>query len=99
LEIPWLTNLLAQVNSRLRELHVTLEAGTRQSETLLGQIAQNLADWNLQVSREKAVYHTLNKLSIDVTRKCLIAEGWCPTGDPRIHQEPHVEQTLLATEK
>jgi len=69
----------AEVNSRLRELHVTLEAGTRQSETLLGQIAQNLADWNLQVSREKAVYHTLNKLSIDVTRKCLIAEGWCPT--------------------
>eukprot|EP00242_Pyramimonas_sp_CCMP2087_P004638 CAMPEP_0198211454 /NCGR_PEP_ID=MMETSP1445-20131203/23973_1 /TAXON_ID=36898 /ORGANISM="Pyramimonas sp., Strain CCMP2087" /LENGTH=838 /DNA_ID=CAMNT_0043885717 /DNA_START=197 /DNA_END=2713 /DNA_ORIENTATION=+ len=69
----------AEVNARLRELHVTLEAGTRQSETLLGQIAQNLADWNLQVSREKAVYHTLNKLSIDVTRKCLIAEGWCPT--------------------
>ena len=65
--------------ARLRELHVTLEAGIRQRETVLGQIAQNLADWNLQVSREKAVYHTLNKLSIDVTRKCLIAEGWCPT--------------------
>jgi len=69
----------AEVNARLRELFVTLEAGIRQRETVLGQIAQNLADWNLQVSREKAVYHTLNKLSIDVTRKCLIAEGWCPT--------------------
>ncbi len=32
----------------------------------------------LQVRREKAVYHTLNMLSIDVTRKCFVGEGWCP---------------------
>lgn len=29
----------------------------------------------VQVRREKAVYHTLNMLSIDVTQKCLVAEG------------------------
>lgn len=26
------------------------------------------------------MYHTLNLLSIDVTHKCLVAEGWCPLG-------------------
>lgn len=31
-----------------------------------------------QVRREKAVYHILNQLNIDVTEKCLVAEAWCP---------------------
>ncbi|PPD76380.1 hypothetical protein GOBAR_DD26700 [Gossypium barbadense] len=30
------------------------------------------------VKKEKSIYHTLSMLSIDVTKKCLVAEGWCP---------------------
>jgi V-type ATPase 116kDa subunit family len=32
----------------------------------------------MQIKREKAVYHTLNKLSVDVTRKVLVGEAWVP---------------------
>jgi hypothetical protein len=46
----------------------------------------------VQVRREKAVYHTLNMLSIDVTRKCLVAEGWCP-----VSAKPKVRPSVALT--
>ncbi|KAL2633846.1 hypothetical protein R1flu_005325 [Riccia fluitans] len=67
-----------QVASRLNELHQTLEAGNLHRDNVLTNIGYKLEEWTLLVRREKAVYHTLNMLSIDVTRKCLVAEGWCP---------------------
>ena len=40
---------------------------------MLQSIAASLEGWAVQVKREKAVYHTLNKFSVDVTRKVLPA--------------------------
>ncbi|KAL4446730.1 hypothetical protein ABPG77_007974 [Micractinium sp. CCAP 211/92] len=68
----------AEVNGRLRELHTTLEAGDRLREGVLQAISLNLEAWSIQVRREKGIYHTLNKLSVDVTRKVLVAEAWVP---------------------
>jgi len=67
-----------EVMGRLRELSTTNEAAQRHRENVLQGIASSLKTWSIQVKREKSVYHTLNKLSIDVTRKCLVAEAWCP---------------------
>lgn len=68
----------ADVTARLRELASTMEAGRRHRTAVLGNLASSLNAWITVVRREKAVYHTLNQLSFDVTRQALVAEAWAP---------------------
>ncbi|XP_059626733.1 V-type proton ATPase subunit a1 [Cornus florida] len=67
-----------EVLSRLSELEATLDAGIRHRNKALTSIAFHLTKWMSMVRREKAVYDTLNMLNFDVTKKCLVGEGWCP---------------------
>lgn len=68
-----------EVLSRLSELEVTLDAGIRHRNKALSSIGYQLTRWMNRVKREKAVYDTLNMLNFDVTKKCLVGEGWCPS--------------------
>lgn len=77
-EISRQQQMYSEVTARLRELNTTNEVAQRHRANVLQGIASNLKSWIVQVKREKSVYHHLNKLSIDVTRKCLVAEAWCP---------------------
>ncbi|CAI5481064.1 unnamed protein product [Closterium sp. Yama58-4] len=71
--------MLAEVRGRLGELQTAIDAGNRHRDNVLNSISVYIDRWTLLVRNEKAVYHVLNQLSIDVTRKCLVAEAWCPT--------------------
>eukprot|EP01125_Pyxidicula_operculata_P007322 TRINITY_DN2492_c0_g1_i3.p1 TRINITY_DN2492_c0_g1~~TRINITY_DN2492_c0_g1_i3.p1 ORF type:complete len:866 (-),score=210.00 TRINITY_DN2492_c0_g1_i3:33-2630(-) len=71
--------LLSQVETRLQDLKILLEKGWDQRSQVLSNIAVHLNYWKTKVSREKAIYHTMNMFNYDHGRKCLIAEGWCPT--------------------
>lgn len=68
-----------EVLSRLSELETTLDAGLRHRNKALTSLGFELWKWTLLVRKEKAVYDTLNMLNFDVTKKCLVGEGWCPT--------------------
>ncbi|XP_004505946.1 V-type proton ATPase subunit a1-like [Cicer arietinum] len=67
-----------EVSSRLTDLEATLDAGIRHRNKALSSVGGHLAKWMDMVRREKAVYDTLNMLNFDVTKKCLVGEGWCP---------------------
>ncbi|KAJ7957817.1 V-type proton ATPase subunit a [Quillaja saponaria] len=71
--------MITEVSGRLSELKTTIDVGLMHRLSLLQTISHQFEQWNFLVKKEKSVYHTLNMLSIDVTKKCLIAEGWCPT--------------------
>ncbi|KAL0460662.1 UNVERIFIED_CONTAM: V-type proton ATPase subunit a1 [Sesamum latifolium] len=67
-----------EVLSRLSELETTLDAGLHHRDAALTSIGFQLTKWMNMVRREKAIYDTLNMLNFDVTKKCLVGEGWCP---------------------
>lgn len=76
-----------EVLERLSELETTLDAGLRHRDKALTSINFHLAKWINMIRREKAVYDTLNMLNFDVTKKCLVGEGWCPVfAKPKIHE-------------
>ncbi|RWR81381.1 V-type proton ATPase subunit a3-like protein [Cinnamomum micranthum f. kanehirae] len=70
--------MIDEVSQRLSELKTTIDVGLLHRDNLLKTIGYQFEQWNLLVKKEKSVYHTLNMLSMDVTKKCLVAEGWSP---------------------
>ncbi|GFY94977.1 vacuolar proton ATPase A3 [Actinidia rufa] len=70
--------MVNEVSERLSELKTTIDTGLLHRSNLLQTIGEQYEQWNVLVRREKSIYHTLNMLSIDVTKKCLVAEGWSP---------------------
>ncbi|XP_047325137.1 V-type proton ATPase subunit a3-like [Impatiens glandulifera] len=72
------SQMISEASGKLSELKTTIDIGLRHRDNLLCNIAEQFENWNLHVKKEKSVYHTLNMLSMDVTKKCLVAEGWCP---------------------
>ena len=67
----------AEVTARRRSCSRRSRLCSTRNATL-ADVGRDLKAWVDQTRREKAIYHTLNMFSIDVTRKCLVAEGWCP---------------------
>jgi V-type H+-transporting ATPase subunit a len=68
-----------EVAARIEDLNNVLynTNATKRGELL--KIADVIDQWLLFVKKEKAIYHTMNFFNYDSTRKCLIAEGWCPS--------------------
>ncbi|PHH66691.1 hypothetical protein CDD81_6528 [Ophiocordyceps australis] len=70
-----------EVNSRLDDVQNVLRNTQVTLEAELNQISQSLSAWMVLISKEKAVFSTLNLFSYDRARRTLIAEAWCPTND------------------
>eukprot|EP00026_Physarum_polycephalum_P003104 Phypoly_transcript_03113.p1 GENE.Phypoly_transcript_03113~~Phypoly_transcript_03113.p1 ORF type:complete len:597 (+),score=88.24 Phypoly_transcript_03113:218-2008(+) len=73
------SKLLREVNTRLGDLTQVLQGSREQRKAALASLAIHIPIWKAKILKEKAIYHTMNMFNFDIGRKCLIAEGWCPT--------------------
>ncbi|XP_043713377.1 V-type proton ATPase subunit a2-like [Telopea speciosissima] len=70
--------IITEVSEKIAEMKTTIDVGLLHRDNLLKTIGYQFEQWDFLVRKEKSIYHTLNMLSIDVTKKCLVAEGWSP---------------------
>ncbi|XP_011178117.2 V-type proton ATPase 116 kDa subunit a 1 [Zeugodacus cucurbitae] len=83
--------MLRGVKTRLEDLKLVISQTTDHRRLVLSNTIKNLPRWLVMVKKMKAIYHTLNMFNIDVTKKCLIGEGWVPRNDLE-----NVKQALAA---
>ncbi|KKA29098.1 hypothetical protein TD95_002789 [Thielaviopsis punctulata] len=72
---------ILDVNARLSDVQNVLQNTQSTLESELRLISQALSAWMVLITKEKAVYDTLNLFSYNPERHMLIAEAWCPTND------------------
>ncbi|KAG0277784.1 H(+)-transporting V0 sector ATPase subunit a [Linnemannia gamsii] len=85
---------LQEVERHIDEFNSVLANTTQTRRLELTRISENLTSWMTVVKKEKATYHTMNHFNYDINRKCLIAEGWCPTNEINTIQAALREVTL-----
>ncbi|XP_032512441.2 V-type proton ATPase 116 kDa subunit a 1-like isoform X1 [Danaus plexippus] len=79
--------MIAGIGSRIKDLEMVLEQTEQHRRLVLANIGRDISTWMVAVRKEKAIYHTLNMFSMDIVKKCLIAECWVPRQDLHILQK------------
>ncbi|CAG9794994.1 unnamed protein product [Diatraea saccharalis] len=80
-------DMLGGVATRIQDLEMVLEQTEQHRRLVLANIARDISTWMMVVKKEKAIYHTMNMFSMDIVKKCLIAECWVPKSDLHILQK------------
>lgn len=56
-------------------------------QRVLVSVAKQIQNWSVMVRKMKAIYHTLNMFNLDVSKKCMIGEGWIPVKEKDLVQK------------
>ena len=81
------SELLSKLSTRLEELADVIDKSNQLRLKVLRTILIKWDIWKAKVTKEKAIYHTMNMFNYDIGRRCLIAEGWCPVSSTDQVQE------------
>ncbi|ERL92064.1 hypothetical protein D910_09386, partial [Dendroctonus ponderosae] len=73
--------LVKGVAAEVLDLKMVISQTEDHRRRILVSVAKEIQSWIIIVYKMKAIYNTLNMFSQDISRKCLIAEGWVPKKD------------------
>lgn len=71
--------MLQGVRTRIEDLNMVINQTNDQRQRVLISVAKEVPKWEIVVKKVKAIYHTMNMFSVDVSKKCLFGEAWVPT--------------------
>jgi len=69
------------VATRIHDLEFVIQQSEDHRRRLMQAAAKSLKNWFVCVRKVKGIFHTMNMLSTDLTKKCVIAECWVPSDD------------------
>ncbi|KAG6457957.1 hypothetical protein O3G_MSEX010593 [Manduca sexta] len=75
------------LDTRLSDLEQVMKKTKHHRFKALLTVSKQWRHWMVQVKKAKAIYHTMNKFNIDITKKCLIGQCWVPDRDLRKVQD------------
>ena len=103
--------IMRGLQTRIADLDMVINQTRDHRQRVLDYAAKSFNEWSLKLKKLKAIYHTMNLFSVDVSQKCLIGECWVPSLDIQIIQNallngsnasnatvPSIINIVLATE-
>ncbi|PVU93512.1 hypothetical protein BB561_003238 [Smittium simulii] len=75
------SNDLSEIEMRKNDIKIVLQNNKEALKYELKSIAEFIHTWSLVAYKEKAIYFTMDLFNYDEGRRCLIADGWCPSND------------------
>ncbi|XP_038216467.1 V-type proton ATPase 116 kDa subunit a1-like [Zerene cesonia] len=74
-------DMLHKLDIRIGDLEKVIKKTKYHRCKALRTVAKQWQAWLCQIKKSKAIYHTMNMFSLDITRKCLIGQCWVPDMD------------------
>ncbi|XP_073952484.1 V-type proton ATPase 116 kDa subunit a 1-like [Choristoneura fumiferana] len=73
--------LMSRLAVNIKDLDAVLRTTRFHRCKALRAVGRQWPMWMIQIKKAKAIYHTMNLFSLDITKKCLIGQCWVPTRD------------------
>ncbi|CAK1554133.1 unnamed protein product [Leptosia nina] len=74
-------DMLHKLDVRIGDLEKVLKKTKYHRCKALRTVARQWSVWMAQIKKAKAIYHTMNMFTLDITRGCLIGQCWVPEND------------------